>query len=247
MSGSPTNKTVQESLDLHFYSLAKNKITFIGPLPKGVKDPRFRVRKAQPKKKQVVQYFSEAKIAPVARVQNFKYQIPRMSTGAAGTTVSHTELVQSVLGSVAFTVTTVPVLPGESASFPWLSSVAKNYEKITWQKLEYMYKTKTNTLALGNVILAFEPDVNDGAPATAQIMESYRDSVNTSPWGNVTLKVSKESFTQYKSYFNSSSAQPTSSPGQFLIGTEGQANADKIGNLYVTYVCTLHTPQLGYT
>lgn len=161
--------------------------------------------------------------------------------------VSHTERVLVIPGSILFAVNSIPVLPGESASFPWLSAVAKNYEKITWHKLEYLYKTKTNTLSTGNVILAFEPDVNDSAPTTSQIMESYRDSVNTSPWGNVTLRVSKESFTQYKSYFNSSSSQPTTSPGQFLIATEGQVDAENIGILYVSYSCTLHTPQLGYS
>jgi hypothetical protein len=71
----------------------------------------------------------------------------------------------SILGQYA-------INPGQASTFPWLSSIAKNYEKYEFLMLEFYIVPQVSGFATagqtGEVVLSVDYDASDAAPATYQ-------------------------------------------------------------------------------
>jgi hypothetical protein len=71
----------------------------------------------------------------------------------------------SILGQYA-------INPGQAATFPWLSSIAKNYEKFKFLMLEFYTVPQVSGFATagqtGEVVLSVDYDASDAAPANYQ-------------------------------------------------------------------------------
>jgi hypothetical protein len=88
-------------------------------------------------------------------------RIPMMHKTSQSITVRHKEFVCDVYGSTSFNVNaSFPLNPGLEASFPWLSSIAQQFQEYSWKGIVFHYVptsgdsvASTNT-ALGSVILA---------------------------------------------------------------------------------------------
>lgn len=83
-----------------------------------------------------------------------------------GVRVRHCEQVLSVSGSALYAGTSIPIQPGNSTSFPWLSQIAKNYDEYTIHSLVYRYANLVGTAHDGLIALAIAPDPRDAAPAS---------------------------------------------------------------------------------
>lgn len=56
--------------------------------------------------------------------------------------IKNRELVMDIFSSTAFTADCFPINPGLSMAFPWLSSVAGNYQEYRFHNLKYVYESR---------------------------------------------------------------------------------------------------------
>lgn len=106
--------------------------------------------------------------------------------------IVHRELIESVTGSVAFTVQrSIAVQPGLAASFPWLSVMAQGWEQYRFRSLKYCYYTRTGSNVPGSVILAPDYDAADAAPATEQIASAFENVAEDAPWKDIECRMTR--------------------------------------------------------
>lgn len=165
-------------------------------------------------------------------------------------TIVHRERFATILGSTAFAATAFAINPGQSASFPWLSGVANRFESYRFESLQFEYRTKTATTALGDVILAVDYDATDAAPSDSIQAEAYDESASGAPWQNVNHTCRPSNMRKLPTFFVRGDSQPASTDlklsdmGNLFVCTENQASAALVGYMYVSYKVHLMTPQL---
>lgn len=196
-------------------------------------------------------------IAPVAVGLSRKNGIPRMVTSPNGTsTISHTEYFgelksdPSTVG--AFFVTSRPINPGSSVMFPWLSTIAPSYESYRFKSLSFLYEPSVATSMAGVIQLAVDYDVKDAAPSSKLELMSNAHAVRSSPYtfAKYTLDQKDAGTLGTRRYVRTGAVPSGTDPktydvGSFLAATSGFAATDTTsGELYVSYVVELITPQL---
>lgn len=72
--------------------------------------------------------------------------------------IKNRELVFDVFSSTAFTSDCFPINPGLSPAFPWLSSIAGNYQEYRFHTLKYVYESRAGDI----VVDATNTSLNEG-------------------------------------------------------------------------------------
>jgi hypothetical protein len=145
-------------------------------------------------------------------------------------------------------VGTLPVNPGLAITFPWLSTVANNFDMYQIKRLVFKYFNKTTTANKGEVIVAYDPKVTDAAPtASAQIL-NFDVRFSTDPWMDAQLAVPTSDLNRLPKYMIRNavvSADYTNFDiGNIFIATTGNVDGTRVGQLYVDYEIHLFSPQV---
>lgn len=175
------------------------------------------------------------------------------------TVVTHREYVQDVTGTTSFSINSFPITPSNSTLFPWLSSVADNYEEYRIHGMIFEFKTtsgmsvsSTNT-ALGTVIMSTQYNPNDPQFNNKITMENYEFATSGGPFENFLHPVEcKPALTVAPQLYV---AQSTSSGavvdlrltnfGTFSIATVGMQASNVVGELWVSYQVELLKPRIS--
>lgn len=182
------------------------------------------------------------KQAPVAMNRSSR------QTPTKKTSYNERERITTIVGSVNFSVgQTVRINPGLSESFPWLSGHAQLYEKYHFRKLLFRYKNLKGTSSNGNVIMSFDYDALDGAPATAVEQTQSTYYIDGSVWRifELSVPVSHLPPLYTRASLIGSSDLKTYDIGQLFVATEGCADTSDHGYLEVEYHCDLIDKQVG--
>jgi hypothetical protein len=168
--------------------------------------------------------------------------------------VVHREFIGNVTGSVAFAVgNTFAVQPGLAASFPWLATIAQNWETYRFRKLHLCYYTRTGSNVPGSVIMAHDPDASDAAPSTEQVMASYANCQEDAPWKDICLKLDLKAlndlgprkFVRTGALAANQDIKLYDSGNAYVAGVDG--TAVNWGKLWFEYDVEFFTPQLPPT
>jgi len=179
------------------------------------------------------------------------------------TIITHREFITDVYSGAgspsAFTLTSYPINPGLSSSFPWLAFIAANYEEYDILGMVYEFKSNsgesvagTNT-TLGTVIMATQYDPTRPDFEGKQQMENYFFSQSCKPSQSMLHAIEcKKNQTVLNHLYVRSSAytadQRFTDFGKFYIATVGmQAAGINLGELWVTYKVKLLKPRLPST
>lgn len=177
---------------------------------------------------------------------------PKMAMSGNGEVcvVAHREYVAEVPGATSWTTTSVPVNPGQSALFAWLSQVAQRFQSYRFRKLKFCYETESPTSQAGSTVLAIDYDAQEAAPSSKQQAMSYKSSVRSAPWQPCCLEADLlRDASDIPFRFVRAGSVPSGTDvrlydvGNFFTGVQNSSGAT--GELYVEYVCELHTPQTG--
>jgi len=194
---------------------------------------------------------SQSVSAPQASAQVRRSARPNVSRATNGDVrVTHREYIQDISGSVAFADSQLSCNPGLATTFPWLSKLAAQYESYSFENLSFEFETTSPTTATGTVLLAVDYDASDAAPANKTQIMSYRNCVRSPPWSSCCNSSLREDLHKLKSNFVRSGALAANQDvklydvGTFNVATQGQANTNAVGELYVSYDVLLMTPQL---
>lgn len=169
--------------------------------------------------------------------------------------IKHREYIQPIKASTNndFSIAaTIPLNPGLSSSFPWLSSTARNYESYRVSALKVEYIPVCPTTTVGKVSMMIDYDCVDEPPTNNTQLQNSAGSVATQVWSNVNLFAEPEQMNKaYKSrYIRAGLAPPntdlkTYDMGNLYVCIEGNSSAGTMGDLFISYDITLLTPQLN--
>jgi len=189
-----------------------------------------------------------------------KTTVPTFGTTAEGMRISHKEFVADVTGSVAFTNTALNINPGNSRLFPFLSTIAQNFEQYKMEGLvfEYrptsgMYAGTSNTAALGSVQYATNYDVYDAPFASKAEVDAYEFSSSTVPALAMLHPVECKPLTNSSERYYIRNGSPGTLNGDarlydmglFQYSTKGQTSPYVVGELWVTYDILLCKPKMS--
>jgi hypothetical protein len=199
-------------------------------------------------------------------------QFPRNISGKSGfgnkksITISENEYIQEINSnnsSTAFFMSAIlPVNPGQASTFPWLSTIAANYQKYQFTQLEFMFKPEVTQFAptganTGKVIMSAEYNSSLGAPNNKEDMEDTLPNANDMPYENINLRLDpQECHKNSDAKFIRSAGLPGGSDiktydcANLYIATQNQTCATTgLGELHVRYTVILSDPvilgQLG--
>jgi hypothetical protein len=156
----------------------------------------------------------------------------------------------------AFNVVQYPVNPGQVSMFPWLSTIAKNFEKYCFEYLEFYYKREVSEFATngqtGKVIYSFDTDASDPAPFGKQEMEATDPHEDALPSENFRLPIPKKMLLPLLSdaHFVRPGALPANTDlktydvGTLNVATQATAANTATGELHVRYRVRLMIPVL---
>lgn len=183
---------------------------------------------------------------------------PQFVTGDRTTRVKHREYIGDVTSSTIFQIQNFYINPGLGSSFPWLCSVASNYECYRIKGMLFEYKSMSaNALnsvntALGTVIMATQYNAADANFISKQQMENYEYAQSCKPSESMLhyIECERGSMPLSELYIRTGVLGPNQSNqlydiGEFFIGTQGMQQAGiNIGELWVTYDIELLKPKL---
>jgi len=183
--------------------------------------------------------------------------IPSMHKLGQSIVVRHKEFIGDLTSSVAFGISDTIVLnPGLVASFPWLSTIAQQYQEYTWKGIVFEFIStsgnvvaSTNT-ALGSIMMATQYRstaavytnktqlLNEYFSSDAKPSENFCHPIECDPREN-----------PYNVQYVRTGAVPTGEDpktydlGTTYVATQGmQAGAVDIGELWVSYEVELRKP-----
>lgn len=185
-----------------------------------------------------------------------------MSTNGDGFKVKFRELVlPSVAGNPTFKIQdTLAINPGNPLCFPWLSTIAKNYEQYSVGEMRFEYVNSAAATTSGFLYMVADYDVYDSIPQTAQEMMNQYKAVSTPVWAGISMPINPRaamglgtrrwvrpgglvsardlSLTDVgKVHIASDQA-----PAVASLGLTNQASVT-IGQLWISYAITFYTPQ----
>jgi hypothetical protein len=170
--------------------------------------------------------------------------------------VTKDEYIGEIAGSILYTVTQYPVNPGQAITFPWLSIEALQWEKYEFLQLEFYLKPEvtqyTTSADSGKVILSFDSDASDAAPATKQQAEDTFPMCDGMPYQTQALVIPKSILKSKTSAFYVRTGNlpggadiKTYDLGNLFISSIGQGDAvPSMMELRVRYTCKLMIPVL---
>jgi hypothetical protein len=180
--------------------------------------------------------------------------------------ISHREYFAelSSLSGASYGVAVFPVQAGDSAMFPWLSTVANSYETCKWKSLRIDFDTEQGSEYPGSVMLSMDYNSADTYPQNKQQIMAFRGAVRTAPWSDCSYVALKSELDKRSDLYvspagvllvNGLNSLSTNSEigdvrlnnlGNLFVATSGNTSVgDVLGELYVDYTIELKTPSLN--
>lgn len=177
-----------------------------------------------------------------------------------GFVVRHREYIGDVLGTINFTQTSYALNPGIPESFPWLSTVASEFEQYRWRGMIFEFKSTSSdsvlaaaaNSALGTAMMATQYDPYNPPFPDKHALENYVYASSNKPSVSFIHPIEcARGQTPITELYTRVGAPPASSDlrmydlGTFTIATQGQqANGGVVGELWASYEVELFKPRL---
>lgn len=195
--------------------------------------------------------YSDADVfAPVAKAKAMRMTQGQVLPASAGNIrVRRREYITDVFGSVGFAATVYNINPGLSTTFPWLSSLARNFEKYKFHILRFGYETEVATSTAGSIMQAFEYDVHDPPPINKQLIMGLNGAVRSPAWSPMYSEALREQLVKTDRLIRTADIPPNTDltlydVAFYCISTSGLPNTNACGELYVEYDVELMVPNV---
>jgi len=187
-----------------------------------------------------------------------KQDMPVFSNAADGFIISHREFVTDIAGSVAFANKSFLINPANASLFPWLSTVAVDFEQYEMLGMVVEYRPTSGAIGaatpnLGTVVFATDYNCINPVFNSKMEMEAYEYCTSTvSNTGMIHPIECKRADRPNRVYYTStfSVSAGTIDPlmlnlGNLQVGTVGQQGTYPIGEMWVSYHIRLLKPRLN--
>lgn len=167
------------------------------------------------------------------------------------------EFITNINGSVSFATSGFYMNPGQVLTFPWLSTISKQFEKYEVKSMTFYYKPLVSGFATagqtGKIMLSFDYDASDPLPSTKQQVEDTHPHADAMPYEECYLPLSSYQLNSQDSKYVRPGGLPpnadikTYDGGLLAVSTQGCQNTSEIGELRVRYSIDLFVPVLEST
>lgn len=184
---------------------------------------------------------------------------PKFSSQSRGTRITEREFICDITsgtltaGSTNFSNLNLPIIPSNRTTFPWLSTIALQFDQWEPHGLVFYFKSSSSTFngasqALGTVVMATDYDVTDPLYSSKQVMENSDYACSTKPSEDLVHGIecaAKERPTELLYTSVTTGQERLSTLGNFQIASLGCSAADiKLGELWVSYDISFYKKQL---
>jgi hypothetical protein len=184
-------------------------------------------------------------------------QIPKFSSTHATNIVCHREYLGDIMGTVAFNNTSYPLNPGMADTFPWLSSIADNYQEYKFHGVIFEFRPLITDFVTGGapgvVVMATNYNADLPVYTTKQIMENSEYAVSVKPTnalihGVECSPVQTDPNIKYVRNGALASGQDLKNYdwGNFQFATQSNP-VQNLGELWVSYCVEFYKPVLATT
>ncbi len=181
-------------------------------------------------------------------------QIPKFSTGRQTNIVCHREYLQDIQGTTAFTLLSFALNPGIASTFPWLSSIAQNYQEYKFHGLIFEFRPLITDFvtsgAPGVVVMATNYNADAPVYNTKQEMENSEYAVSVKPTRDLIHGVECAAQQTVLPQLYVRSGNPPAGQdkrlydqGNFQMATQGNPS-QLLGELWVSYCVEFFKPIL---
>lgn len=181
-------------------------------------------------------------------------QIPKFSSSSQTNIVCHREYLGDISGTTAFNINSYPLNPGSTATFPWLSSIAINYQQYKFHGLIFEFRSLLTDFVTsgtpGVVVMATNYNADDTLYTSKQEMENSEFALSVKPTLSLMHGVEcadQQTFAPIKfvrdTSIVSSEDLKTYDLGNFMLATQGNPLVG-LGELWVTYCVEFFKPIL---
>jgi hypothetical protein len=142
-------------------------------------------------------------------------------------------------------VRAIPCNPGLAGSFPWLAKLARRYEQYRFKRLKYEFRSVAASSTSGVVMMSFDYDPADAAPATKSEQAQTVPNTETNVWMNNDLSIPMDSEWKYvRAGTLGANLDKTYDMGNLWLSTSYGNNVTG-GELYVEYSVEFRRPTDG--
>lgn len=192
------------------------------------------------------------KNAPVAVSKRINTQNkPVFGRSSRGVVMTHKELLGNLITSgtaLAYNTKVYVINAGNSGTFPWLNTLASNFDKYRFTSLKFHLISNQPTTTGGRMGIGFDFDSTDVAPADRSEFFSLTRHAECSPWDSVTLLIPVDGKDRFVNSHTTTDSKLIDF-GQVILMSSDVANAGtslvstNIADILVEYTVELLEPQ----
>lgn len=163
--------------------------------------------------------------------------------------MSRREYITDITPQAGWSVFKLSINPGDNFSFPWLSGVARNFEKYVINRLTIEYKTGQSSIIPGKIQMGPDFDPSDPSPMSKKELLTYTLACDGPVWQNFSLDIPKGYLMNQKKYYVRSHAEIVNDLKLYdacniFIGSDANSTElSYLGEIWINYDITLYEPQ----
>jgi len=170
---------------------------------------------------------------------------PRMSNKTRGVVITHSEMVNTLVSSStasAFSTYSFVINPAKADVFPWLSSVAVNYDKYRIKRLAVHLNAMQPTSKAGKMGVSFDPDSTDDLPVDRGEVYAMYKHVEGPLWQSLSFEIP---VTGQEKFCNTHSSVDSKliDEGMFVVFSDLAEASLSLCDVIVDYTVELLDPQ----
>jgi hypothetical protein len=138
------------------------------------------------------------------------------------------------------------ITPSNGAIFPWLSSIARNYEMFKFRRLKFEYVTRAPATIFGSVTYAVDFDPTDEPQPSLEYIAQMSGARSSNIWMDFSLPVTgKDLHPQERMYVANEPGVPNRKTdlGRLIEFIDKASSTMTVGHLWVSYEIELIKPQ----
>lgn len=167
--------------------------------------------------------------------------------------VHHRELLDTLIGSTAYTVQkTYKLNPGDRNSFLWLSSLAQNWEFYRFNSLKYEFHTRIGSTSVGSVTMVPDYNTDDGPPVSEIVAGNFDQAVEDSPIKDISIRLNPQDllggktrkYVRINALLANEESNDYDSGVMYFITNDCADSTTVLGKIWVEYDVTFMVPTL---
>lgn len=207
--------------------------------------------------------FSKVEVNSIINPQSTPKVFSMEQNAADSVCIRRTEYIQDIISSPTantFATTTFNINPGQAATFPYLSNIARSFEEYRIKGMVYHFKSLAGDTAigaqtgLGYVAIATQYDIGDATFTNKQALQNYAYAQSGKPTHDMIHGIEcKDEINVLDRRFVRAGSVPSGSDPRFYdmgkttIATSCPGTSVTLGELWVSYDIEFLKPKLPET